>query len=421
MSNAVAYRQYSREFLSAHPWSAGWKVYEYAGGDGHRLYLYYLIDFLHEKYPESVTMRKVYGIVDGSMLLGEESQSERSSANGRTKTARELRCDPWLGRVDVVWENEDIHFLAFPITGQDGFRHFHFLATKSIVALQQLLHELDSYGRARQREESHAIFVVNGKDIPITPVCWDEVILPSGFAEDIRANATAFLQGQERYAQLGIPYRRGFLFCGPPGCGKTLTLKALAHTMPAKFVTVLGRANVSDEEIQHAFYVAEKHAPAVVLFEDIDKLIHTAGISLSHFLNMLDGLQVTKGVLVIATSNEPQLMDPALLHRPSRFDRMWVFPLPSMEQRLALLHKRGQGYFSDTALQDVAHRSQGFSMAYVQEIVVNALLGAAHNGTTPSDADIFRSLDTLRVQRKCASKGVESLEEHDTVGFSVTN
>jgi SpoVK/Ycf46/Vps4 family AAA+-type ATPase len=190
--------------------------------------------------------------------------------------------------------------------------------------------------------------------------------------------------------------------------------------MPVKFVTVLGLANVTDEQIQHAFYVAGIHAPSVLLFEDLDKLIHAAGISLSHFLNVLDGPQVTKGVLVIATSNEPEQLDPALLHRPSRFDRVWTFPLPGIDERLALLHKRGAVYFSESALHEAARRSQGFSMAYVQEIVVNALLESAHNGKNPTDQDLLRSFDTIRLQRRCASKGVESLKEQDNVGFALS-
>jgi SpoVK/Ycf46/Vps4 family AAA+-type ATPase len=106
---------------------------------------------------------------------------------------------------------------------------------------------------------------------------------------------------------------------------------------------------------------------------------------------------------------------------PSRFDRIWNFPLPAVEQRLALLRKHGGTYFSEPVLREVAQRSNGFSMTYVQEIVVNALLESAHNGTNPSDPELLWSLDTIRLQRRCASKGVESLEEQDNVGFCLPN
>jgi hypothetical protein len=420
MSDFSSYRYHSQRFLSAHPLIEGWKIYEYAGDEGLRLHLYYLIDFLRDRYPEAIKERTTYGVVDGPALLGEHGQPTYLQPEEKLEVEQEFRCDLWLGSVRIVWQDHEMHFLAFPmLVESDGFRHFHFLATKSNVTLQRFLQELDQYGQTRQRQDAHTIYVVNGKDIPIAPASWDDVILPPGVAEDICANATAFLEGQERYAQLAIPHRRGFLFSGPPGCGKTLTLRILTHTLAAKFVTVLGRANVNDEHIQHAFSVAAKHVPAVILFEDLDKLIDAAGISLSHFLNMLDGLHVTKGVLVIATSNEPERLDSALLHRPSRFDRIWTFPLPTLDLRLALLCKLGRAYFSESALQEAAQKSHGFSMAYVQEIVVSALVESAHNGTAPSDWNLFRSLDTLRAQRKSASKEVDSLAEQDNVGFAL--
>lgn len=142
-------------------------------------------------------------------------------------------------------------------------------------------------------------------------------------------------------------------------------------------------------------------------------------VSLSHFLNLLDGLKVLNGVLVIATCNEPEKLDPALLYRPSRFDRMWTFPLPAKEQRLGLLRRRGQDYFSDEAIQEAAEKSHGFSMAYVQEIVVNALLESAHNEAMPTDSDLLRSLETLRSQKRSASRKGSTLEEYDSMGFTL--
>jgi ATP-dependent 26S proteasome regulatory subunit len=121
--------------------------------------------------------------------------------------------------------------------------------------------------------------------------------------------------------------------------------------------------------------------------------------------------------MIIATANEPERLDPALLHRPSRFDRVWKFPLPAMEQRLALLRKCGSAYFSDEVLQEVARESHGFTMAYVQEVVVNALLDCAHQGYVPEDDHLVKSVDALRSQRKSAGKPGESIDERENVGF----
>jgi ATP-dependent 26S proteasome regulatory subunit len=121
--------------------------------------------------------------------------------------------------------------------------------------------------------------------------------------------------------------------------------------------------------------------------------------------------------LVIATSNEPGTLDPALLHRPSRFDRVWRFPLPKYEQRLALLRKRGAEYFSEPALEEAARKSEGFTMAYVQEIVVNALLDCVHTEDGPQDCALHKSVETLRLQRKGASQKEEILAEPERMGF----
>ena len=129
--------------------------------------------------------------------------------------------------------------------------------------------------------------------------------------------------------------------------------------------------------LRYAMDLAEKYTPAVVLLEDFDRIIQAKDISLSRFLNLLDGLKVLNGVLVIATCNEPDKLDPALIHRPSRFDR--GFERPKYEQRLELLHRKGETFFSESALEMIARRSEGFSMAYVQEIVVSALLECAHD------------------------------------------
>ena len=110
-------------------------------------------------------------------------------------------------------------------------------------------------------------------------------------------------------------------------------------------------------------------------------------------------------------------LDSALLHRPSRFDRVWRFDLPQYEQRLELLRKKGGPCFSEPALGKVAKGSEGFSMAYVQEIVVNALLECVHDEVDPKDDQLFNSLDMLRMQRKEAAKPGESMEGRESVGF----
>lgn len=419
MSESLYVNRNVLAFASTHPHEDGWKVYELSAEPARKRFLHYLLDFLRDRHPGAVERRTTVKEILEEELVEKPAFVHPAEPGSEWDLSRELDSDGWFGLVHLRWEGYPIHAVSLLLKSGSGYSNVYHVATRSNAALRTLLKEIERYGQSRNKDTARQIYVVNGDDIPITPVSWEDVFLPSSFLDSIRNNVTGFFQSEDRYRALGLPYRRGLLFAGAPGCGKTLTVKALAHNIPAKVITVLGAAHVEDEHINHAFQLAAKQAPAMVIFEDLEKLVQAKDVSLSLFLNMLDGLRSMNGVLVIATANEPERLDPALLHRPSRFDRVWTFPLPGLDQRLALLKRRGAAYFSESALEDAARRSQGFSMAYVQEIIVNALLESAHNGTKPSDADLLRSLDAMRAQRKCVSKQTQSLEEQESVGFCV--
>lgn len=417
MSESLYLQRESNRFLAAHPREAGWVVQEIDSGSASEMSLIYLLECLREWHPAAITRRMAIPFV------GEEAFQIRMNTRAATNSgvlndaSDEAIAYTWRGTIEFVWNGHDIHCRKLSLIVGNHLAEIYFVATTSFVAFRDLLLVLDRYGKIRRKGKTEEIAVVNGKDIPVTAHSWDNLVLPDNMARDIQANVTGFFAGRERYVALGIPHRRGFLFTGPPGCGKTLTLKTLASNTPAKFISVLGTADVDDGMLRYALGLAEKYTPAVVLLEDLDRIVQAKGVSMSHFLNLLDGLKVLNGVLVIATCNEPDKLDPALIHRPSRFDRVWRFELPKYDQRLELLRKKGGTYFSASALKTTARRSEGFSMAYVQEIVVNALLECAHDEVDPADDHLRKSLDMLRLQRKEASKPGESMEERETVGF----
>lgn len=411
-----------KEFVAAHPDEEGWKVYELPGDVVSRKALCYLIDCLQERYPECVKRRMAIKCVEEEGLNVLPHAEDIEVPHKEVEAGRDLRSDSWYGEIDLEWVGYAVHFKCFLLKTGHGYTTVYHVATRSSIALSLCLDALERYGRTRVKTaDTRKITVINGRDIPITPIEWADIALPAGLLDGIRRSVVGFFESRERYRALGIPYRRGLLFSGPPGCGKTLTIKALAYHASAKFITTLGKANVDDSDIQSALELAGTCAPAVVIFEDIEKLLEARDVSLSYFLNLLDGLKVLDGILVIATCNEPEKLDPALLHRPSRFDRVWTFPLPGYEQRLALLRRRGEPYFSGVTLKEVAEKSHGFSMAYVQEIIVNALLESAHNGAVPCDADLLRSLSVLQSQRKTVARKLDSLVEHESVGFALPN
>ena len=420
MSESMFLRRNTNTFLAAHPREVGWMVYEFTSDAARKMYLHYLLDCLRDRHPDALKRQTALTFVEEDALR--KSLKKSRNSEGATKDAvNEMDSFGWRGIVELVWNGHDIHCWMFSLVMAHGCADVYLVATKSYAAFQEFLLVLDQYGQARHKGEKREILVVNGENIPVAASSWEDLVLSAGMARDIRTNVQAFFDNPERYAHLGIPHRRGFVFAGPPGCGKTLTIKTLAYNTSAKFITVLGKADVVDDVISYALHLAEKYTPAVVLLEDLDRIVQTKGISLSHLLNLLDGLRALNGVLFIATCNEPDKLDPALIHRPSRFDRVWRFELPKYQLRLDFLLKRGGAFFSESALQKAARQSEGFSMAYVQEIVVSALLECAHDEIVPDDDCLFRSLDTLRIQRKSASKPGESIDERESVGFCQSN
>lgn len=405
-------------FLETHPLEDGWKVYQYDDSLTAQGHLRYLLDCLRDWHPHALTRRfAVKDATDALLECLEKTAVPAKSAGWDLQ--RDLDSEGWTGLVEIKWKGHPIHYYSYTIWGGMHPIEINLVATKSNGALAEFHSVLEAYGQMRVKAGRRRILVVNGRDIPAPTVSWDEVILPPGLREEIQANVDGFFKSRERYQRLGIPCRRGFLFTGPPGCGKTFMLKAMANTIEATFVTALSRATIEEGDVEYAFHLANKNAPAVLLFEDLDKLVNESEhLSLSLFLNILDGLKVLDGVLVIATSNDPGKLDPALLHRPSRFDRVWRFSLPKYEQRLALLERKGATIFSRSALEEAANKSDGFSMAYVQEILVNALLECAHADIVPNDAHLLKSVETLKKQRRSASRADESLADRESLGFS---
>src|SRR5207302_1682193 len=180
----------------------------------------------------------------------------------------------------------------------------------------------------------------------------------------IRGAAERFFYSERVYSDLGIPWKLGFLLVGPPGTGKTLTTKILANSCGVPFLYVRGLNSFCGDKpdngtVREMFEGVRERAPCILCLEDVDSMV-TEEVR-STFLNELDGLEETyRGVLTVATTNHPERLDPALLHRPCRFDYRFEFPLPNEEQRrafvrhwVARLAELGYLTAGDSALDEV--------------------------------------------------------------------
>lgn len=162
----------------------------------------------------------------------------------------------------------------------------------------------------------------------IPDVNLDDVILPDDIKKDFLEDVERFFtKGPEVSAKLGIPHKRGALFIGPPGGGKSSLLNGLAATGKYQFRTI--GSKLGSNQLPEIFNTLKNPPPTIVRFEDLDVLLQ--GVSLSEFLNLMDGARDIKNTYFVGTTNNPEAIDPALLHRPSRFDRKFVFGLPNQE------------------------------------------------------------------------------------------
>ncbi len=215
---------------------------------------------------------------------------------------------------------------------------------------------------------------------------FDNLVLPAGHADRLLSDFRQFLASKEEYARFGAPWKRGVLFVGPPGNGKTHCVKALLNTLelPCLYVQSFEAPGRSPQAMMHqVFERARRIKPCALVLEDLDALVTPH--SRSFFLNELDGFASNEGILTIATTNHPERLDPAILDRPSRFDRKYNFALPAESERLAYMQLWNAASEPDArlepdALARLAAETDGFSYAYVKELMLSSLMAWVSSG-----------------------------------------
>lgn len=216
---------------------------------------------------------------------------------------------------------------------------------------------------------------------------WDDVIVDSDIKKDLIDDVDGFFSSREVYQEYGVPWKRGIIFHGQPGNGKTITIKAILAALAKRDFPIPGlyvksfadQRRGPEASIDSIFAQARNMSPCALILEDIDSLVEEK--VRSYFLNQLDGLDSNDGILIIGSTNNLDKLDPALSKRPSRFDRKYHFKLPNNAQRKryadywgAKLTKNPRVDFNDAVAQYVADLSDGFSFAYMKELFVVALL-----------------------------------------------
>ena len=256
---------------------------------------------------------------------------------------------------------------------------------------------------------------------------FEDVAGYAGVKQEIR-EVVDFLTEPEKFAEIGARVPKGVLLVGPPGTGKTLIARAVAGEAGVPFLSVTGSdfmemfVGVGASRVRDLFQSARKMGRAIIFIDEVDSVGRKRGAglggghdereqTLNQMLSEMDGFEDTEGIVMLAATNRPDILDPALL-RPGRFDRQVVVPLPELDDRRQILevHAKGKQVADDVDLGVVARGAPGMSGADLANLINEAALTAVRAG---DDAIRAEHLETAR-DRILMGQKRESLAMTDT-------
>ncbi len=279
-------------------------------------------------------------------------------------------------------------------------------------------------------------------------VTFDDVAGADEAKEEL-AEVVEFLKEPEKFMQLGARIPKGVLLVGSPGTGKTLLAKAVAGEAGVPFFSISGSefvemfVGVGASRVRDLFDQAKRHSPCIIFIDEIDAVGRQRGAglggshdereqTLNQILVEMDGFDTDTNVIVVAATNRPDILDPALL-RPGRFDRRVVLDRPDVKGREAILkvHVRGKPLGSDVDLKVLARVTPGFVGADIENMVNEAaILAARKNKKTISNNDLQEAIERLVLGPERRSRVISESERqitayheagHALVGYLLPN
>ena len=279
-----------------------------------------------------------------------------------------------------------------------------------------------SFGKSRAR-----MFVGNGPAVSFSDVAGVEE------AKEELEEVVQFLKVPERFVSLGAKIPKGVLLIGPPGTGKTLLARAVAGEAGVPFLSISGSefvemfVGVGASRVRDLFEQAKRNSPCIVFVDEIDAVGRHRGAglggghdereqTLNQILVAMDGFDVNTNIIVVAATNRPDILDPALL-RPGRFDRRVVLDNPDVRGREQILrvHSKGKPLAEDINLEGIARQTMGFSGADLANLVnESAILAARREKTTITEEEFAESIDRVIAGPARKSKVVNAREKEIT-------
>jgi transitional endoplasmic reticulum ATPase len=271
--------------------------------------------------------------------------------------------------------------------------------------------------------------------VEIPDVKWADIGGLGGVKQELQEAVEWPLKYQGLFVHSDATPPKGILLYGPPGTGKTLMAKAAAHESEANFISIKGPellskwVGESEKGVREVFRKARQAAPCIIFFDEIDSIAPSRGSHgsdsnvtervISQLLTELDGLEVLSNVIIIAATNRPDIIDPALL-RPGRFDRLLYVPPPDKESRLQILkiHTSKKPLAQDVVLDTLANQTEGYTGADIAALASAAVMLALREHIDkykdPKEAETAKS--ELKVHMKNfeeAMKKIRPLSKHE--------
>ncbi len=265
--------------------------------------------------------------------------------------------------------------------------------------------------------------------VEVPDIKWEDIGGLEGVKEELREAIEWPLKYPELFAQMNAVPPKGLLLYGPPGTGKTLLAKAAANESEANFISVKGPellnkfVGESEKAIREVFRKARQASPCIIFFDEIDSVAPVRGSSsgdsnvtervISQFLTEMDGLEELRNVVIIAATNRPDIVDPALL-RPGRFDRMLLVPPPDLEARKQIfrIHTKKTPLAEDVKPDELARKTEGYTGADIASICNTAVMLSIkeHIGKAKDAEDAKKKAKGLKVAKRHFDEAMQKVK-----------